>query len=925
MKINFLNTSWLLNIAISTSLILTSSISAQTSEDFNELKEMMQRQQSEGALNTEGAMRPEDSGYKSFVQNEMQNIFSSLDALSEQDKADITFSEVNKKRIELATSLCARDERACFLIDEYRSYSSSKDFPQEFEELELFGLEIFSGYSNDFNFYDSLPISNQYVIKIGDRFKISAFGGFSFEETLTVNQNGSIIITDIGEFQIAGLSYKDASSKIKDEIERKFVGTEAYISIDQIRSKQVFALGNVKSPGTYALNAFGSALNALISSGGIKKNSSLRTLKVIRGNEIIKTLDLYDLLIDGDTKSSDFQLNDGDSILVGGLTSSASIIGEVIRPAIYEISSEDTLQELIRFALGATPFADLSNISVERILPSGQKTIIKPIDRSKFVLKDGDKVVVNISQGEKINAVALHGAIRNAGEYSLQNSKTVGDIINIQTDLQESTYTGFAILKRLDFISKTYRIINFSLTNQDILNEINLYSGDKIFVFSKEDIAFSQSKEVYSYLDSKLNRNIRSNISTQGPLSENPLIIGDDSINSNSERLILSSNDTDCLKSLDVLAVNPISNLMKAKLKVFSGSKSMPCTQIFYEHGDLLPLIMINSIPVTGNVRFPGLYPTSRNLNALDLFNLAGGFLQSKLNTLPVFDIGIRARGFGSFAYEELNTLSNITMLSLKVDQSSVEGGYVKLVGEFANPGTYPINKNSKLSEIYERAGGITNSAYPVGGILTRESVQSTESKALERSRAELAEILASAAASGYLKQNTTDLVGLISLMTNMENAEPIGRFVTELNPALLETNPSLDIVLDDGDTIYMPKLQNTITIVGQVLNPVTVPHKVGASFEDYLKLAGGMKKEADKSKVYAILPNGISIRKKRGINLPLLPNMPFNRSDILPGTTIIVPRKARPLDGLTLVETITPVLANLSVTAASIAAISDN
>lgn len=924
MKINFLNLNWILNIVLSISLISSIGLGAQNSDQLNDLKEMLEIQATRSGGLESGPMRPEDSGYKSFVQNEMQNIFSSLDALSDQDKADITFAEVNKKRIELATSLCTRDQRACFLIDEYRSYTSYKDFPLEFEELELFGIEIFSGYSSDFNFYDSLPINSDYVIKIGDKFKISLFGGFSFEEVLMVNPNGSIIITDIGEFQIAGMSYQDAASKIRNEIENKFVGTEAYISIDQIRSKQVFALGNVKSPGTYALNAFGSALNALISSGGIKPNSSLRTLKVIRGNETIETLDLYDLLIDGDTQSSDFQLNDGDSILVGGLTSSASIIGEVIRPAIYEISPEDTLQELIRFSLGATPFADLSNISVERILPSGQKTIIKPIDRSRFILKDGDQVVVNISQGEKINAVELYGAIRNSGEYSLQTSKTVGDIINIQTDLQDSTYTGFAILKRLDFVSKTYRVINFSLTNQDALNEINLYSGDKIFVFSKEDIAYSQSTEVYSYLESKLNKKNPTNTSAQAILNAN-LSMGDDLINSNPNNSLTGSDSSLCLNSLDVLTVNPISNLMKAKLKVFSGSKSMTCPEIFFKHNDLLPLILINAVPVAGNVRFPGLYPTSRDLHAMDLFNLAGGFLQSKLNTLPVFDVGIRGRGFGTFAYEELNTLSNITMLSLKLDQSSLEGGFVKLIGEFTNPGIYSISKNTKLSEVYDRAGGLTLSAYPVGGILTRESVRDSENEALERSKAELAEILASAAASGYLKQNTTDLVGLISLMTNMENTQPLGRFVTELNPSQLETNPSVDIILDDGDVIYMPKLQNTITIVGQVLNPVTVPHKVGSSFDDYLKLAGGMKKEADKSKVYAILPNGISIRRKRGINLPLLPNMPFNRSDILPGTTIIVPRQARPLDGLTLVETVTPVLANLSVTAASIAAISDN
>ena len=161
--------------------------------------------------------------------------------------------------------------------------------------------------------------------------------------------------------------------------------------------------------------------------------------------------------------------------------------------------------------------------------------------------------------------------------------------------------------------------------------------------------------------------------------------------------------------------------------------------------------------------------------------------------------------------------------------------------------------------------------------------------------------------------------------MSSLENVAPIGRLVTELNPIKIQNSPDDNIILENGDKILIPKTQTTITIVGQVLNPVTVPHNVGASFNDYIELAGGLKKEADKSKVYAILPNGEALRRKSGIQMPVLPFLPFDRTDILPGSTIVVPRKARPLDSLALIETVTPVLANLSVTAASIAAISDN
>ena len=922
MKINLLklnNTSLFLLFFLS----FANSAIAQDSEKLDQLLDTLAREETGSSIEEE-LFSPGEEGYKSFVQNELQNIFQQLDALTEQDKADITFAEVNKKRIDLATALCARDQRACFLIDEYRSYESHEDIPKDRADLKLYGIDIFSGYANDFNFYDSLSVGDDYVIKIGDQLNITLYGGYTFSDSLIVDNKGSILIKGIGEYQIAGLTYEDAVSNIKMGVSSEYVGTEAVISLEQIRSKQIFALGNVKTPGTYALNTFGTTLNALIASGGVKSNSSLRSVVVRRNQEDIKTIDLYDLLMKGDVSSVDYILNDGDSLLVKGLASRASIIGEVIRPAIYEIVDNQSLSDVIQFALGTTPFADLSNISIERILPSGEKTVLNPKNINDFIIQNGDFIRINSAQGQKINSILVEGAIRNSGEYSLTDKNTLGDIIKLERDLLDKTYTGFAVLKRLNFESKSYRLVNFNLSDQSDLDNLNLYSGDRVYIFSKDDIQYSQSEEVFNYLmsafelkddDTARQFNQMNSLVTSGEL--------------NAVKNSLSTNNSPqtnkCLRSLDVLKQNPISNLIEAKLSIFPNGVKKNCTPIFIRNNDLLPIILVNSIPVSGNVRFPGLYPTARDLNGEDLFNLAGGFLLSKVNTIPEFDIGIRGRGFANFQYEDLKDLSNITMLVLKLDQGSMPGGYVRLIGEFNNPGIFPISKNMNLSDLYTRVGGLTKQAYPLGGILTRDSIKQGEQKALERSQAELSGILASAVASGYLQQNSTDLVGLISLMTNIGDAEPIGRLVTELNPAVISTNPALDTPLEDGDTIYIPSLNNTVTIVGQVLNPVTVPHKVGMSFDNYLKLAGGLKKEADKGKIYAILPNGVSSRRQRGINLPSLPFMPFDRSDILPGSTIIVPRKARPLDSLALVETVTPILANLSVTAASIAAISDN
>ena len=906
--------------------LFASNVYAQEEAKFNEILEMLNDKGKPGgggsAAGGIGGTRSSlggDEGYKSFVQNELQSIFKQLDALSETEKEEMLFTEINAQRIELATKLCAKDRRACFLIEEYRAYKSQEAMPEKIEDLKIFGQDIFSGYGNDFNFYDSLPLRSDYVIKLGDQLQVQTFGGFVYDEILNVDITGSIVIPSLGSFAVVGLSFEDVSLLIENKFKETFVGTDVMVSFSKVRSKEIFALGNVKSPGTYALNTFGTALNALISSGGVKNNSSLRTIRIVRGNTTVATIDLYDLLIDGDLTSADLVLADGDAIVVGGLSSSVSIIGEIIRPAIYEISEDDSLEHLIEYALGVTPFADESNISVERILSSGETTILKPQDISKLKLQNGDRVVVNSSIGQKINSILLSGTIRNAGEYSQGDTTTLGKLINLKSDLLNNTYTGFAVVKRLNFASKSYRLLNFSLSDQTLLDSFNLYSGDEIYIFSKEDIEYSQSSEVNNHLKSNNEKLYGVKQESEGFEELATSFLADGS------EVNINPMPNQCLNSLEVLTQNPISNLMRAKLKLFPTEKIKQCTDIFLANPELLPVLLVHSIPVSGNVRFPGLYPSSSDLNAMDLFNLAGGFLLSKLSKEPVFEVGVRSRGFIPLNFDDLKGATDLTMLSLPLDKGLLPGGYIKLVGEFINPGIYPISDGSLLSELYERSGGLTSYAYPLGGILTRNSIKDVESQALERAKAELSEILASAVASGYLKQNSTDLIGLISLMTNMSNAESVGRLVAELNPTQIRTTPALDLTLEDGDIIYMPKMQNTVTIVGQVLNPVTVPHNVGSSFKSYIKLAGGLKKEADKSKIYAVLPNGISSRQQRGITIPVLPFMPFDRSDILPGSTIIVPRQARPLDSLALVETVTPILANLSVTAASIAAITDN
>jgi len=341
-----------------------------------------------------------------------------------------------------------------------------------------------------------------------------------------------------------------------------------------------------------------------------------------------------------------------------------------------------------------------------------------------------------------------------------------------------------------------------------------------------------------------------------------------------------------------------------------------PCPEIFNSHPELLPYLLIQSAPVIGNIRLPGLYPVSDFVSAQDLVIYSGGILDGN-NEDIIFEIASNSP-VTNLNYDQLLNAYNIKFINVKRPKQEQIYGYVTLHGEFLNPGTYSISRGESLLSLYERAGGFSSLAYPLGGILTRESSRKKEKEVLEKAKKDIASVLTNAAVSGSFNQSTTDLVQLIQFISNMSEGEALGRIVTEMDAYKIKKNPSLDILLESGDKIYLPPITNTITVVGSVLNPITVPYRADNNLTDYIELAGGYSRTADKRRSYIIFPNGTSKRIGRTI-------LGINSSNVLPGSTIIVPRKASAMDGMTFLRNITPILADLSITAASINAISSN
>jgi polysaccharide export outer membrane protein len=234
-----------------------------------------------------------------------------------------------------------------------------------------------------------------YVLDIGDILNIQLVGQINETEDYIINNDGSISLPDVGKIIIAGLSLNDASQFIKSKINAALIGTEAFISLSEIRDVNVMVSGNAKNPGIYTLTGNSNILHAVSVAGGISEYGSVREINLLRDNKVIETLDVYDLLIEGKYNIKK-RLRSGDVVFVEARKNVITIDGAVHRPAKYEVFDDQNLDTVIKYANGIKQTADLENMSLERILDGTLKTIPVFTETQFETIKaiDGDLIYV---------------------------------------------------------------------------------------------------------------------------------------------------------------------------------------------------------------------------------------------------------------------------------------------------------------------------------------------------------------------------------------------------------------------------------------------------------------------------------------------------------------------------------------------------
>lgn len=343
-------------------------------------------------------------------------------------------------------------------------------------ELTQFGYSIFSDTLlpklKPWKTAEPVKVGPDYILGPGDKLVVNAWGKIDQSFEYTIDRDGKIVLPKTGPLFLWGKTLGDAEKLITDRMKQAFSGVNFYVTLGKLRTVPVFVVGEVNLPGVYQVQSVVTPLHLLVLALGVKKSGSLRNLKVIKPSGDEEIIDLYDLFVFG-KKPKTLYLSAGDILYVPPIGEVAAVTGSVKRPAIYEILHEKTLYDLIKLAGGFSFNTYIHRIQIERTIKNEHR-IVEDIlfdsydsfkkQSKKIKIQDGDLVIVLPILPQRKGYVTVVGNVFRPGDYSLDDAKTVKDLIEAASGLKPSTYMERADLIRINTVGLR-KIIAVNLKN----------------------------------------------------------------------------------------------------------------------------------------------------------------------------------------------------------------------------------------------------------------------------------------------------------------------------------------------------------------------------------------------------------------------------------------------------------------------------
>lgn len=336
---------------------------------------------------------------------------------------------------------------------------------EEEDELKLFGHNIFNYGAETFAPAEDIPIPVNYLLGPGDTIVIQLYGKENATHTLKLNREGQIQFPDIGPISLAGLPFEAMQEKLTNVVNEQMIGVKSSITMGPLRTVRVFVLGEAEIPGSYVVSSLSTMTNAIFASGGITEIGSLRNIQLKRAGKVVARLDLYDLLLRGDT-SDDSRLLPGDVIFIPPVGKTTGISGAVKRPAIYELKNERTVADVIQLAGGLLANAYAPASRIERISRSGEKTLVNidissPSGRS-FKVNDADIIQIQPTLETVNDTITLEGHVKREGDFAWRKFMRFTDIVPNADELLPNPDIVIGLIQREEKITRRTQVHLFS-------------------------------------------------------------------------------------------------------------------------------------------------------------------------------------------------------------------------------------------------------------------------------------------------------------------------------------------------------------------------------------------------------------------------------------------------------------------------------
>jgi len=627
--------------------------------------------------------------------------------------------------------------------------------------LRIFGLDVFRRVSTLFVPNTAGPVDDNYVLGPGDQLVLILSGDVELAYNLSISREGILVIPQVGQLAVGSLTLAQLRDLLYTRLGRVYSGvrrgaratTQFQITVTSLRTVQVFVAGDVVRPGAYAITGAGTAMTALYEAGGPTENGSLRRILVRRRGQIVDSLDVYHFLLRGDT-SHDTRLESGDVVFVPVRGKRVTIGGRIVRPAIYELKPNESLRDVIRGAGGFEPDALRSRVQIHRILPpvdrdpGGSDRVVIEVTSDEFL--DGDGPAFPMEPGDRVVVFAIDELQRQ--------------FVTVQGNVWVAGQVGFQPGMRLS-------------------QAIEMAGGPKPDMFLEQIL-----------------------ISRLLP---------------NSTRIQLRSAFRDSTGAVTIDLTLQDQDVIRVFSRTTFRSERY--------------------VAVTGAVRSGGRLPWREGMTLRDAILESDGLAQNawlesaEIARLPADRAGgvmattVRVAMDSTYLFDRGPDGSYLGPPGLPAPASGAPDVLlqpydniliflqpewelqrtVSISGQVRYPGTYALKTRSdRLTDLIERAGGLTPQAYPTGVSFTRA----------------------------------------------FDNQ---GRIGIDLPQALEDESSADNFVLLGGDAIHIPEYNPVVEVRGAVNAPVAVAWVSGKDIEYYIGAAGGYAINAERGRSYVVQPSG--------------------------------------------------------------------